>query len=148
MIDLEKLRKVYKFSRSITISDALALFKATRRKTYQPGEVIIRAGSTKREMFLIRKGLVRCYAINAKGVDITISLRCEHQLFGNHDAILFERPLRFYFEALEPTDLLTGNFDRLQEIEEQEGEVLVSSVRSLISRGRHLYSEQRTTGLV
>ena len=67
MIDFEKLKMIYKFSRTLTLSDIQVLLTAAKTKSYQPGEYLISDGAVKKEVFLIRKGLVRAFKINEKG---------------------------------------------------------------------------------
>ena len=55
-------------------------------------------------------------SINEKGEEITTMVRWEDQFFSSHDIILHNRPSRFYYQALEKTELLVIDYDLAQEI--------------------------------
>jgi CRP-like cAMP-binding protein len=73
-------------------------------------------GETKKDVFLIRKGLVRAYKVNEKGDKITTSIRWENKIVASPNIILFGEPSQHYFETLEPTDVLYLDYDVLQTI--------------------------------
>jgi CRP-like cAMP-binding protein len=80
------------------------LFKILRDlkiKSYEKGETIIREGDSVKDVFYIRKGIIRCYLVDAKAEEITFQLFAEHQVFGNAHAILFDEPSRFYYSRRE-----------------------------------------------
>ncbi|MEM7102757.1 MAG: Crp/Fnr family transcriptional regulator [Bacteroidota bacterium] len=116
MIDFEKLKAFYKLGRNLSLSDVQVLIKAASRRSYPAGEYIIQEGSIKAEVFFIRTGLVRAFAVNDKGDEITTALRIEHQLFVSPNIVLFNRPSRFYFQALEDTDVFCIDYNLMQTI--------------------------------
>jgi len=103
VVDLDKLKQIYKFGKELSLEDAGSLIKSAKTKTYEKKELLIEEGSTKTEMFFIREGLVRCYIINEKGDEITFGLIAENHILANADMILYEQKSRFYYEALEKT---------------------------------------------
>ena len=116
MIDLEKLRKIYKFSRDLSMKDVQILLKAASSKSFKKKELLIKENSSKNEIYYIRSGLVRCYYVNDKGEDITFQLIPEHLIVVNFDVVLYDQPSRFHFEAFEPTQTFSMNYDTLQRI--------------------------------
>lgn len=95
------------------------LFKILRNlkiKSFQKGETIINEGDAKKDVFYIRKGLIRCYLIDEKGEEITFQLFAEHQVFGNAHAILFDEPSKFFFEALEKTKVYSTDLKSFQHL--------------------------------
>lgn len=116
MINLEKLRTLYNFGRNITLSDVQLLISAASRKSFEAGEYLIKEGSTKKDVFFIRKGLVRRFLLNEKGEEITTLIRWEEQVVTSADIVLFNQPSRFYFQTLEPTDVFVIDYDTLQNI--------------------------------
>ena len=116
MINLGKLKQIYKLSKDIRIEDANELIKAARTKTFAKKEIIIDEGSKRNELFFVRKGLVRQYTINEKGEEITFGLIPENFIVANVDIILFQQPSKFYFEAFENTNTFSLDYDVMQDI--------------------------------
>ena len=54
--------------------------------------------------------------ITEKGEEITTMLRWENQITTNLDTILFNQASRFYFQALEQTEVLYMDYDLIQDI--------------------------------
>lgn len=81
----------------------LVLFRNIAIKPLDKGAIIIPKGAMNKDLFYIRKGLVRSYYINEKGEEITFQLYAEYHIFGNAHSILFDEPSNFFFQALEQT---------------------------------------------
>lgn len=116
MVDLEKLRLLYNFGKNLTFSDVQVLLKNAKIKSYAQGAYLIEEGQLKKEIFLIRKGLVRGFKINEKGDEITTMLRWEHQPFTCPHLTLHNEPAQHYFEALEPTNVFSIDHDKYHSI--------------------------------
>ena len=116
MVDIEKLKLLYKFSKNLTLSDVQVLLKSAKIKSYTQGEYLITEGQLKKDVFLIKKGLVRGFKINDKGEEITTMLRWEHQPFSCPNLTLFNEPAQHYFEALEPTIAFSFDHDKIHDI--------------------------------
>lgn len=130
MIDLNKLKELYKIGKDLSLKDVQVLLNAAKSGSFAKGEYLITEGSTNNEVFYIREGLVRCFHVNEKGEEITLALVVEHQLVASSDLILFQQPSRFYFEALENVSTFSINYDILQEI--------VSKNRALEANRKHI----------
>lgn len=115
-IDFEKIKMVYKLGRNLSLSDVQVLFKSAKTKSYDSGEYLIQQGETKKDVFFIRKGLVRAYKVNDKGDEITMFIRWENKIIASPDVILFNEPSRFFFQTLEPTEVFYMDYDVLQSI--------------------------------
>lgn len=94
----------------------LVLFRHVTIKTIEKGEVIIKRGEIKRDIYFIRKGLIRSYCFFDNGDEITFQLYPEYHVFGNVHSIFFNEPSNFYYQALEPTKIYTINYDFLQNV--------------------------------
>ena len=116
MVDLEKLRHIYKFGKELSLEDAAILMKSAKTQTFKKKEIIIQEGSLKTEVFFVRSGLVRAYCINKKGDEITFGIIAENQILTNIDVILFDQPSRYYYECLEDTKTLSIDFEKVQNI--------------------------------
>jgi CRP-like cAMP-binding protein len=116
MIDFEKLKNIYKFNRHLSLKDVQLLLKSARSKSFSKKELLIEEGTEKNEIFIIRKGLVRCYYVNDKGEEITFQLIPEHYIVANADIILFKQASRFNYEAFEATQTYSLEYDVMQSI--------------------------------
>ena len=116
MIDFDKIRTFYKIGRTLTLNDAQILIRAAKSKSFAAGDSLIREGDLRREVFFIRKGLVRAFKVNDKGEEITLDLRCENQVVTSLSIVLFNQASEAYFQALEPTDVFYMDYDILQSI--------------------------------
>ena len=116
MIDFERLKNIYKFNRHLSLKDVQLLLKSARSKSFSKKELLIEEGSQKNEIFIIRKGLVRCYYVNDKGEEITFQLIPEHYIVANADIILFKQASRFNYEAFEDTKTYSLEYDVMQSI--------------------------------
>lgn len=116
MINLEQLKRLYKFGQNLTLADVQILIKTAQIKSYQPGELLLKEGSLKREVFLIRTGLVRGFKINYRGDEITTMLRWENKFIASPNLILFDKPSELNLQAIEPTNVFSLDYDILQTI--------------------------------
>jgi CRP-like cAMP-binding protein len=119
MVDIDKLRQIYKFGKELSIEDAGILIKSAKSKSFKKKEIIIEEGTLKKDVYFIRSGLVRAYCINDKGDEITFGLIAENQILTNIDIILFDQPSRFYYECIEDTKTFSIDFDKVQNIIER-----------------------------
>jgi len=119
MVDINKLRQIYKFGKELSIEDAGILIKSAKSKSFKKKEIIIEEGALKTDVYFLRSGLVRAYCINDKGDEITFGLISEHQILTNIDIILFDQPSRFYYECIEDTKTFSIDFDKVQNIIER-----------------------------
>ena len=103
MIDLERIRAVYRLGRSLQAADLQRMLKSAQPRTFAPKDLLIRAGETEKYVFFIRKGLVREYLLMDNGDEKTMSLRCDHDIVASPYLYLFDQPARFNVQALEPT---------------------------------------------
>lgn len=95
----------------MNLRDLLILLRHVTIKSFEKGETLMQKGTNKKEVFFIRKGLVRSYSINENGDEITFQLYPEHQIFGNVHQILFNEPSHFSYQALEHTKVYTIDYN-------------------------------------
>ncbi len=115
-VDLDILRQIYGFRNHISIGEAKNLLASSQSQKFDKGEFVIHRGSVKKEIFLVRKGLVRQYLINDKGEEVTFWFYPEHSIINDADVNLFHRPSRFIYSALEETTTLSAPPEVLSEL--------------------------------
>ncbi len=67
----------------------------------------------RKDVFFIKKGIVRLFKINDKGDEITIDIRWENQFIASRDALLFNKSAQFFCKTLEPTEVLHIDYEAL-----------------------------------
>jgi CRP-like cAMP-binding protein len=98
------------------IKPILALLRNVKSRTFQPGEVLITEGSSNKELFFVRKGLVRCFYINSNADEITFQLFPESNVVLNFHTLLFDEPSKFVYMAYEPTKAYSIDYDFLMKL--------------------------------
>lgn len=98
------------------IRTLLVLFRHVTIKSIEKGEILMKEGATKRDIFFVRKGLIRSYCTYESGNEITFQLYPEYHVFGNVHSIFFDEPSHFFYQALERTKVYSINYDWFQRI--------------------------------
>lgn len=123
MIDFKNLKHVFPFFNELTESDVYDFLAHTQLKHLNIGEIFIKEGSLKSNVYFIKKGVIRSYSLNDKGEEITKLIRYENQLFAPYENILFGQPTNATFQAIEPTELFIIDFNKLREIIERNSKL-------------------------
>lgn len=87
-------------------------------RTFQKGDVLISEGSSNRDLFFVRKGLIRSFK-KAKHFDqeeITFQLFPENSVSGNIHTIFLMEASSFTYEAIERTKVYWMDFDSFNEV--------------------------------
>ncbi len=98
------------------IRNLLVLFRHLTVKSIEKGEILIQEGTTTKDIFFIKKGLIRSYFLNDKADDVTFQLYPEYHIFGNVHSIFFNKPSRYSYEAIECTKIYTISYDSFQKL--------------------------------
>ncbi|SEJ83407.1 cAMP-binding domain of CRP or a regulatory subunit of cAMP-dependent protein kinases [Cyclobacterium xiamenense] len=116
MIDIEKLRTLYKFGKELSLQDAQELLKTAKSISFKKKEILFEQGSKDTQIYFLRKGMVRMYHIKDTGEEITFSLIPEHNVVANFDFIATEIPSKFYYETLENCSFFSIDYQVLDSI--------------------------------
>jgi CRP-like cAMP-binding protein len=100
----------------MNIRSWLPLLRNVSIRSIKKGEILIQEGATKKEVFFIRKGLMRSYFTNERGDEITFQLYPENHVFGNVHNIFFNEPSKFSYQALEYTKVYAIDYDSFVEV--------------------------------
>lgn len=120
MIDFDKLKQVFPFFNELDATDVFNFLKHTRLSTLNQGDNFLKAGSLKSNIYFVKQGLIRSFYIDDKGDEITNLLRYENQVFASYEIIFLNQPSRFTFQALEPTELIVIDLNKLRLIIDNE----------------------------
>ena len=127
MIDIKKLKEIYQFTKGFSFTDIRDLVKASKRKKFKKKDILININSTSNEVFMVLKGMVRCFRIDENGEDITIALYPENYLVPNVDYVLCKYKSRSFYEAIEETVTLSMDLDAAMVIIERSNNLAVNS---------------------
>lgn len=116
MLSQEDIKFYLGVFKELGFGEMSELFNASRTKKLKAGEVYIGQGELSLKLAYIRSGLIRAYYLPEQGEDITIMLRWDKQFVGSSDSVIFGRPSRFTYYALEDTVLLEIDYQRAQSI--------------------------------
>lgn len=109
----------------MNIISLLSLLRRVKIKSFKKGEILIKKGATKKEVFFIRKGLVRSYYINENNADeITFQLYPEYNAVVNIHPVLFQEPSKFIYEAYEPTKVYAIDYTNLMDMTSKNPDLL------------------------
>ena len=84
--------------KGLRLQDIQHLFNLSTPKKFEPTEILITEGSQRREIFFIKKGLIRSFTINDKGEEITMGLFWENRFVASAEIILNNEPSRYFFK--------------------------------------------------
>jgi CRP-like cAMP-binding protein len=97
-------------------ADVFDFLKYTRNVQLKAGDIFLKEGSLKSDVYFIKKGLIRSYFIDEKGEEITNRLRYENQVMTSYEINILKQASRFNLQALEPTEMLVIDLVDLQKI--------------------------------
>jgi CRP-like cAMP-binding protein len=106
------------------IKPILSLLRNVKSRTFQPGEVLITEGSSNKELFFIRKGLVRCFYTNSTADELTFQLFPESNVVLNFHTLLFDEPSKFVYVAYEQTKVYSIDYDFLMKLTRENANFL------------------------
>ena len=118
------------------IGNLLSLIRNVKSQSFSKGEILIQKGSSRKELYFIRKGLVRSYseAVTADEEEITFQLFPENYVLGNFHSIFLQEPSKFCYQALEQTHVYSVLYDSFMEAIDQNPTLVGFSRRFLGKR--------------
>jgi len=87
-------------------------------KTFKKSEVMLKAGESSEEFFIILKGIARNYDLDDKGKEYTKVFRGPGEIIGPYAEILAQTKTRFFIQALTDCEVISfpySEFSRLLE---------------------------------
>lgn len=114
MISFQKIHYYRSLFKDIPLKDLFTILRKAHIRKLAAGEIYLKEGSLDKSLAYIQKGLIRVYQISDKGEDLTIMLRWEEHFFASHDTIIYNRPSRFYYQALEDTVIIEADYGEVE----------------------------------
>ena len=119
MIKEEKIKYYLDTFETLQRGDLNKLFALAQKKVLQVGDIYIPEGSLTNKLAYVTTGLIRLFGFKENGEEATLQLYWEDQFFASRDNVIFHKPSRFAYQALEPTELLEVDFDEMQNLLDQ-----------------------------
>jgi CRP-like cAMP-binding protein len=85
-------------------------------KSYAKGELILRENEVCDKIFFLNKGFVRMYYIDSNGNEINYRFTDSGNFFVDFQSFLTKKPSRFYWEAMQKSEVITISYQVTQEI--------------------------------
>jgi CRP-like cAMP-binding protein len=101
---LDKFANYLQQRLAITSEEAQEAVSCLMTKTFKKGEIILRPGDLKSEMYFVNNGLLRCYSIDEKGKEHIIQFAPEDWMMSERSSAIFNEPSLFYIDAIEDTE--------------------------------------------
>ncbi|WP_292010378.1 Crp/Fnr family transcriptional regulator [Chryseobacterium sp.] len=98
----------------LTLEEISGLSEYMNFRTIPAGENYIEEGDFDTKFFYIKKGLFRIFCLFENGEEKTILFRWESCFMGNYDGIIYKKPSRFFYQALEEVELLEMDYSVLE----------------------------------
>ena len=102
--------------KELGLSDIIDLVKLAQTRKLKAGEIYIPEGSNTKKLAYIKSGLIRAYALKENGDEITMMIRWEKQFVASLDCVIFNKPSRYIYQALEDTVLMEVDYHQAQQI--------------------------------
>lgn len=91
-----------------------ALSQKFKLENHSKESILLREGDLCRQVYVIQKGCLRFYYIDAEGKDITHWFSFEGDFMTELNSFFSQTPSDFYLETLEECQLLTLNLDDIK----------------------------------
>ena len=109
----ESFRKIY----HIEDTTLERLYASLSRKVFVKGERIISQGVVSNHLFIIEKGIIRCfYEDHDEGTETTLLFGIEGNLFASLASVVYDQPSQTSYEALSDATVLYISFDEFWKI--------------------------------
>lgn len=98
----------------------LAISKLTNRSSK---DVLAKVGETPKELFILKKGVVRSYYTNDKGKEYIRSLFTSFSATGALGALILDKPSTLTYDCLTDCELYSINFKDLKELALKDNDI-------------------------
>ena len=114
--DLKNIRKTLSSITSIETQDFKILVPFLQKRTVKKEELILTQGTICKNIFFLLNGFVRMYYLDHAGNEINYRFTDSGNFFVDFQSFLTQQPSRYYWEAMEETELLQIPYSSVQQI--------------------------------
>ncbi|MCO5935177.1 Crp/Fnr family transcriptional regulator [Mucilaginibacter sp. RB4R14] len=116
MLNTDEISFYLSIYKELSLKDMYELVTLAKTRKIAAGEVYIDIDTICHKVAFIKSGLIRGYHLKENGEERTLLLRWENQFIAAADTIVFEKPSRFIYQALEDTVIMELDFKKAQPI--------------------------------
>ena len=116
MLSQEDISFYLSVFRELSLGDILGLARLSKTRKLKAGDIFIDKGSTSQKLGYIKSGLIRAYHLKPNGDELTLMLRWENQFIASIDGVIYQRPNRFIYQALEDTVVMEVDYQKAQQV--------------------------------
>jgi CRP-like cAMP-binding protein len=116
MSDIRTIKRYLSVFEHLTAADLFSIIKTARPKKLSVNEIYIHEGELKSKIAYIQNGMMRAYEVNERGEELTVLLRWEDQIIASHENIIFNKPSRFTYQAIEESTILEAEYETIERI--------------------------------
>jgi CRP-like cAMP-binding protein len=99
-----------------TERDLQLFYAALNEISVAEGKFLLRPGTHVKHEYFVIKGCLKAYYLDKKGNKLVIQFAIENWWIGDFEAFYNHVPSRLYIEAIEDSQLLSINYDALQQL--------------------------------
>lgn len=114
---LDKFAQYLQQRLAITNEQANEAVSCLTTKKIKKGQVLLRAGDLKSEVYFVNSGLLRCFSIDEKGKEHIIQFAPEDWMVSERNSAVFNEASIFYIDAIEDTEAVVVKKDFFFEIQ-------------------------------
>lgn len=114
---LDKFAQYLQQRLAITTEQANEAVSCLTTKKIKKGQVLLRAGDLKSEVYFVNSGLLRCFSIDEKGKEHIIQFAPEDWMVSERNSAVFNEASIFYIDAIEDTEAVVVKKDFFFEIQ-------------------------------
>ncbi len=122
----------------INAEEAARITMQQKSRTVEKGEYLLMQGDTCRHSFFVEKGLLRYYAIDAKGKEHILQFAPEGWFITDRESVFFNQPSQYYIQALEAGNILQLDETFFKNLSHQNPQFADFNTRLLHNHIRHL----------
>ena len=108
----------------MNIKNLLVLLRSVTIKSIKKGDILIKEGETKKDVYFIRRGMIRSFYTDDMEDEFTFQLYPETHIISNIHALLFNEPSKFSYQALEPTKVYSIDYESFVRMSYKDPELL------------------------
>lgn len=94
----------------------ISLLRNAQVKTFKKGDLLIQQGSVAKDVFYIKKGIVRSYLTDEQGEEITFQLYAEGNVFTNAHSVLLSEKSKFSYQTLDDSKVYVISYDSIMSL--------------------------------
>lgn len=115
---LELLRQVLSVNDPLPEEDWQALAAVWSPMSAKRKEIISMAGETEKYLYFVTEGVQRVYYFDEQGREATLVFTYAPSFGGVLDSFLLQKPSRYYYETLTPSEFIKASFSSINELME------------------------------